>query len=464
MKQKTFKKNWSKVKKNVRNTIAGLVNSKVFDPNLAKDTDLVIYEIVDPFIDFPSAMEAIKKDFKTVDYKKFDNIDDDILSKYLKERKDKSNYDIDGIIVTNGKKHKRNTSGNPKYAFAFKDLMENMIKEATVKKVEWNISKDGKIIPTLVVKPIEFDGVTVSRVTAHNASYVYKNKIGKNTIIKITRSGEVIPYILDIVKPSKEPDMPTIEYKWNKTKVDIIVVGDNEMVKLKNLQYFFSTIDAKGFGPANVEKLFDNKYDTVLKILQMTPEDFMELDGIKEKSANKLVNSLKKTLSDIKLETLMSASNLFGSGFGEKRIGAILSIYPNLLTEGKKWKKQDFIDKMMDIEGFSTITVNQFVDSFKDYLKFHKSISKYIKLKKVNKKSSNDYNFTIVMSGFRDKELENKLKDGGAKVTGSVSKNTDYLVVANTDDNSSKITKAKSLNVKIMSKDDFIKKLIGRLN
>lgn len=458
MKQKTFKKNWSDKKKNVRNTIAGLVNSKVFDPNLAKDTDLVIYEIVDPFIDFPSGMEAIKKSFNVVNYKKFDSIDDNSLSKYLKERKEKGEYDIDGIIVTNGSKHKRNTSGNPKYAFAFKDLMENMIKEAIVKKVEWKISKDGKIVPTLIIKPIDFDGVTVSRVTAHNASYVYKNKIGKNTIIKITRSGEVIPYIFDVVKPSKQPDMPDIEYKWNKTKVDILVIGDNDMVKLRNLQYFFSTIDAKGFGPANVEKLYENNFDTVKKVLEMSVDDFMTLDGIKEKSATKLVNSLKKTLSDIKLETLMSASNIFGSGFGERRIEAILMIYPNILSEGKKWTKQEFINKLMDIDGFSSITVNQFVDNFKEYNKFHKSISKFIKLKNV-KKPNKKLDMTIVMSGFRDKDIQSKLEEMGGKVSNSISKNTTYLVVIDPKSTSSKITKAKKLGVEIISKEDLIKKI-----
>ena len=457
MKQSIFKKNWSKNKKNVRNSIAGLVNSKVFDPELAKDTDLVIYEVVDPFIDFPSAMKIIKKSFKTVNFKKFNDISDDILSNYLKERKEKGNYDVDGIIVTNGDKHKRNTSGNPKYAFAFKDLLENMIKKAKVIDVIWKISKDGKIIPKVEIEPVEFDGVVVSFVTAHNAEYIKVNKIGKGAEIKLTRSGEVIPHILEVTKKVKNPDMPDYEYKWSKSGKDIIVIGEANEVKLRNIQYFFSTIDAKGFGPANVKKIFEGGYTSIKTIMKMDEDDYLTIDGIKEKSAKKLKLSLEKALTNIKLETLMSASNKFGGGFGKKRLLAILKVYPDIISDYKKWKKEKFIEKIMEIDGFNTITASQFVENFKEYVKFHKSILKFIKSFYKAKKNNKTIDLTVVMSGFRDKELEEKLVDLGGKVSNSVSKNTTYLIVTDTNSTSSKITKAKKLKVKIINRDNFNK-------
>jgi len=461
MKKSTFKKNWSKKKKNVRNTISGLVNSKVFVPELAHDTDLVIYEIVDPVIEFPTAMKVLKKKFKTVNYKKVESIDENILSEVLKDRKSNGMYDADGIIVTNGDKHKRNTSGNPKYAFAFKDLLENMIKDAKVVSIDWKISKDGKIIPTLNLEPVEFEGVTVSRVTAHNASFVFKNKINKGTELKITRSGDVIPYILKVTKPSKHPGMPDMKYKWSKTKVDILVEGTNDTIKLRKLQYFFSTIDAKGFGPKVVQKLFDANFNSIETVMKMKPKDYLTIESFKEKTAENLTISLKESLTNISLEKLMSASNIFGSGFGQKRIKTILLVYPNLLTDYKKWKKDSFLEKIMDIDGFDTVTATKFVNNFKDYIKFHKLIKKYIKIKKV-KVIKKSIDMTVVMSGFRDKDLEQKVTDLGGKVTGSVSKNTSYLVVTDTEGTSSKMKKAEKLKVKIISKDDFVK-IIKRL-
>ena len=458
MKKSTFKKNWSKRKKNVRNTISGLINSKIFVPELANDTDLVIYEIVDPVIDFPSAMKVLKNNFNTVNYTKVESIKDESLSKILKDRKNNGNYDMDGIIVTNGMKHKRNTSGNPKYAFAFKDLLENMIKKAKVVSIDWKISKDGKIIPTLNLEPVEFEGVTVSRVTAHNAAFILKNKINKGTELKITRSGDVIPYILEVTKSSKHPGMPDMKYKWSKTKVHILIDGTNDTVKLRNLQYFFSMIDAKGFGPKVVQKLFESNFNSIETVMKMKPKDYLTIENFKEKTANKLTVNLKEALNDILLEKLMSASNIFGSGFGQKRIKAILGVYPNILTDYKKWKKQEFIDMIISIEGFDTITASQFVSKFKDYVKFHKLIKKFIKIKK-NKVIKKSIDMTVVMSGFRDKILEQKVIDMGGNITGSVSKNTNYLIVVDTTSTSSKITKAKKLKVKIISKDDFIKNI-----
>ena len=91
-----------------------------------------------------------------------------------------------------------------------------MIKDAKVVSIDWKISKDGKIIPTLNLEPVEFDGVTVSRVTAHNAAFILKNKINKGTELKLTRSVDVIPYILKVTKPSKHPVMNDMKYKWIK--------------------------------------------------------------------------------------------------------------------------------------------------------------------------------------------------------------------------------------------------------
>ena len=112
----------------------------------------------------------------------------------------------------------------------------------------------------------------------------------------------------------------------------------------------------------------------------------------------------------------------------------------------------------MEIEGFNTITATRFVKNFKNYTKFHKSISKFIKsFYKLTKKTEKTIDLTVVMSGFRDKELEEKLLELGGKVSNSVSKNTNYLIVTDITSSSSKIDKASKLNVKIISRQNFNK-------
>ena len=151
-----------------------------------------------------------------------------------KKRKVNGEYDIDGLIITDNGKHKRNTSGNPKYSFAFKNLLEDQIVETEVIDVEWNISKDGLIKPRVNVKSVVIDGVSVNYVTGHNAKNINDNGIGKGAKIKLTRAGEVIPYILEVIKKVK-PSEPNVKFKWNSSKVDYIIDEKNNKEVNKKL-------------------------------------------------------------------------------------------------------------------------------------------------------------------------------------------------------------------------------------
>jgi DNA ligase (NAD+) len=463
MKKKTFDKKWKNTKKNIRNTIAGLVNSKTIDFELAVDTDFVAYEVVDPFTNFSNQMEILKKlNFKVVNYKKVNKIDNNfelILSEYLKDRRKNSEYEIDGIIVTNDDKHTRNTSGNPKYAFAFKDVLDDQMIITKVLEVEWNISKDGNIIPTLLLEPVNIGGVTIQRVTGHNAKFIKDNKIGKNTEILLVRSGDVIPYVKDVIKPTKA-DLPTdIKWEWNSSNVDIVLKDkNNENVKIKEIVFFFATLGTKGLGEGIVNRLYENGIDSVLKILKLTREDLLKIDGFKEKSADNLISSIKKSVSNVKLESLMAASNKLGQNMGEKRMKMILDIYPNLLDIYKNWSKQEFYNNLVNIDGFNDKTANIFIENIDNFVKFYNKIKNYITISKVEKKTKTKKNmFTdknVVISGFRDKSLEENIINSGGNIQSSVNNKTDILIVKDQetiDNNTGKVKKAIELNIKIIT-------------
>ena len=127
-----------------------------------------------------------------------------MLSEYLKERRTKGNYVIDGVIVTDNGIHDRNEDSNPEYAFAFKDILEDQKAESKIIEIEWKVSKNGYLNPTVIIEPVSIGGVEIKRVTAHNAKYVVDNKLGKGALIEIIRSGDVIPYIQKVLKPASK--------------------------------------------------------------------------------------------------------------------------------------------------------------------------------------------------------------------------------------------------------------------
>ena len=468
IKEETFNKNWSKKLKNGRNSVAGLVNSKNINPNLAMDSDLVMYEVVDPFIPVDEQFNIINGiGFKSVFNKNINHeLSYEFLSDYLNKRRSKSEYNIDGIIVTSIGNHDRNINGNPEYAFAYKDILQDQIAKTTIESIEWNISKDGYLKPTLLLKPVSIGGVEIKRTTGNNAKFIVDNLLGSGAVIEIIRSGDVIPKVQKVIKiaSSGKPELPKGKWHWNETHVDIMIddTENNDML-VKNIHFFFSSLNTKGLGEQNVKKLVDSGLDSILKIITATNNDFLKVEGFAEKSANNLVDSIKLALENVPLSKIMAASNKIGHGIGEERIKHVLAVYPNLLTEYKKWDEETFIENLKELNGWETKTSTLFVSNFEEFIKFFNSIKKYIKLE-VNKKvvKGNFTDMVVVLTGFRDKDLQTQIESQGGKIGSSISKNTNYLVVKDQsmiDEPTDKIRKAMDLGINIITRKELIKML-----
>ena len=466
MKEKTFQDNWSEELKNSRNTVAGLVNSKTINPKLAKDVDIVLYEVVDPFYKIDKQFKIIKEiGFKLVHNITVDEISFEFLSKYFVERRNKSEYIIDGIIITQSENETRNVKGNPEYAFAFKDVLEDQKAVTNVESIEWNVSKDGFLKPTILLEPVTIGGVMIQRVTGNNAKFIVDNKLGSGARIELIRSGDVIPKVTKVIKVSKsgEGDLPKGKWSWNKTKVDIIVgkIENNIDVLIKNIYHFFMTLDTKGLGEKNIMKIVMSGLDSVPKILGDSKEELLKVEGFKDKTVDNILKSIEKSMNGIMIYKVMAASNKLGHGLGEERFKQVMSEYPNLLTDYNKWSKSEFIENIKKLNGWEDKTSTLFVNNFDDFIKFYNSIKKYITIMKETKSSKSDKmsGITFVLSGFRDNSLQSKIEDMGGKIGSGVNKNTSYLVVKDIDEITEKVKKAKSLGIKIISKDELIKML-----
>jgi DNA ligase (NAD+) len=469
IKNAIFTKNWSDKFKNARNTVSGLVNSKKINPELAQDVELVVYEVIDPFDSMDKQLKIIKDlNFNSVHYKVVNNLSYELLSEHFKNRRSNSDFQIDGIIVTNENEHKRNIQGNPDYAFAFKDILEDQKAKTTITDIEWNISKDGYLIPTLLLKPVIISGVEIKRVTGHNARNVIDNKLGVGCDVEIIRSGDVIPKINKVLKPGKVK-LPEGNWSWNESKVDIILdqVDKSEDVVKKNIYFFFSTLDTKGLGEKNVEKLVNAGYDTIPLILSLDHDTLLnlekegKLEGFKEKTITNLLKAITKAVSNVSLSQIMAASNKLGHGLGHERMKQILANYPNILEDHNKWTKKEFIANIKEINGWDTKTATLFVSNFNNFVNFYNSIKKYIKLKKDIIVSGKLSDKIFVFSSFRDKELESLIENLGGKINTTPSKNTNYLVIKNDAvTKTSKILKAEELGITIITKDKLNKMLL----
>ena len=243
------KSDFAKIKdefSNARNTVSGVVNAKSFSKKLAKMTTFIGYSVINPKYKFIEQMKMLESwNFPVVDYKVKDNLTNDYLSEYLHERRKNSLYEIDGIVVMDSSKKYGLPCKNPPYGFAFKTIMTDQIAEAIVTDVEWTASMHGFIKPRVKINPIKIGNVEINYATAHNAKYVVDNVLGPGAVIKLIRSGDVIPYIMEVLKPAanNKPKMPSIPYKWNDTKVDLIVKdihgASKDNIMIKKMVHFF---------------------------------------------------------------------------------------------------------------------------------------------------------------------------------------------------------------------------------
>ena len=469
-----FDTKYADIAANPRNFVSGQVNAKKIDGTILKDIDLVFYEIVEPWYSIDMQYNIMTElqllvspfELETVDKLTLTN-----LSKILKDRKEMSLYEIDGIIVSDIGNHIRNKDGNPDYSFAFKENIE--MRDAVVEEVEWNISKDGYLKPRIRISPIKLGGVQITYATAHNAKYVFDNKIGPNAIIEITRSGDVIPYIVRTIKPAREAQMPLAEnfgeWTWNKSGVDIVLNSDEmgEVQLVKILAYFVKKLNIKNVDESTFKTLVENGLISELAdVFKLKKSKLLELDGFQEKKASKIINELESGFDKMTLADLMIASNIFGHGFGEKKIQKILSVHPDIILLAKKKPKEELYKMIVNISGFDEITANQFIEYLPDFNDFFDNkIPKNIhnRLMAYTNKPSNTSNvekplngLKFVMTGFRNKLWEKLITDNGGEITSSVSKNTSVLICESYSDSSSKIEKARQNSVLIKDKKDFI--------
>lgn len=447
----SFENTWSKAYKNSLALIVSVVNSKTLKEPV-KDLRFIAYEIVVEGQAEINLEEQMRKltclGFETPAFNIVSDFTSESLSEHLQARKDTTEYDIDGLVVcVNGKYNRHNTTatGNPDYAFAFKMLLE--VATAEVVNVEWRASRWGTLIPRICVKPVKLRGITIEHSTGFHAAYIRDNNINVGSKLLITRSGDVIPYIVKVLTQSSEPLFPSTPFVWNETNVDITCANNGNDIQIQKLIHFFVALGVKQINEGVIKKLYENGFDTIEKILRCEKKDFMKVPTFQTKMSERLTLNISDALKSVELADIMVASCAFGNGLGKKKIMGLLKVFPNILNDSLS------VEQICKVQGFSDKSAKKVLDGVCIFKQFFEPIKEFVKLKEGNVVKGDKFQGKkFVFSGFRDNTLKTEIESFGGIVTDSVSSKTYAVIVKDKDEVSSKLTKARELNVKIITK------------
>ena len=381
------------------------------------------------------------------------------------QERDQLPYDIDGVVIKvndlAGQEQLGFTVKAPKWAVAYKFPAEE--KEAKLLSVDWTVGRTGVVTPTANLTPVQLAGTTVSRATLHNVDYITEKDIRKDDTVIVYKAGDIIPAVLRVVE-SKRVSEERLDIPTNCPSCDSKLLHFEDEVALRcinprcpaqikeGLTHFASrdAMNISGLGPSIVEKLFAaDLVKDVADIYRLTVEDLLLLDGIKEKSAQKLYQAIQASKEN------SAEKLLFGLGIrhvGSKASQLLLQNFRSIESLA-----QANPEEIASIESLGSVIAQ----SLQTYFATEGS---EILLRELKESGVNlDYKgqtvaanaalsgLTVVLTGKLERlnrsEAKNKLESLGAKVTGSVSKKTD-LVVAGADAGS-KLQKAQELGIEI---------------
>lgn len=434
----------------LRNFVTGIVNSK--SPSKS-DLGIIRFVAYEATTSVPTPSEAqlatVSKFMPfVVDHKVLNKKDIDLegLTSILVKRKKESEYAIDGIVVTKNIPYVSSSKvSNPDHSFAFKSKLAEDGKVTKVTDIEWNISRHGKIVPTVLFSPVIINGSRVERASGKHAAHLLNNGIGTGATVVVAMAGDVIPDIRSVVEPSKKIEYPDIPWKWDSTRTHI--VSENESITpevfAKKLSHFFDKLEVKGYGGALAETL-SKKYTYIPDIVNAPRSDITKImPGIK---GSELRNVMVDAVSRATRESLASASGVFPAGVGEKTLKLAFD------SEGKT--------RLENIPGIGDQTASKIEQHMDEFLRFEKDIGFVSKKRKPPSTSNCMRNHTYVFTGFRDKALENAIKDAGGTISGSVGKSSTHLVTPDGKfPSTEKGRKAKTLKLEVVSRDTLATKL-----
>ena len=465
------KSHWNKISHkgaNARNYVSGVINRKVIDTEELSNIWFVAYEWTGgdssskKLSISQQLAELAKGNFTVVKNSVYNNLQESLLPEILLQYRSESIYEIDGIIIQDDVFYSRNTSKNPKYAKAFK--MDSMSESANtkVKEIKWAPSKDGGLRPVVVFDEVYLAGVKITKATAYNAKYVKDNSIGPGAIIEIIRSGDVIPKIIKVVSPG-HVEWPDSSYYWDTNNTHILLENkdSNRDVKIRQMEYFITTMGIPFFKKGLLTKAYDKGCNDIFSIISLTYEKLLDykIDGVKCKTASKIIDAIQTRLSNTTVGIFAAATPYF-NGMGSKRMILLDSSISNWLDLEEDVLRQ----KILNLDGFSEKSWNIIKDGrqrFNCLCQKCKDIGiTFIDSQKTEITECIEGEYTgktFMFTGFRDSELAGIIISKGGIIKDSLAKknNITHLIIPEKSFKNMKTTKATDMGILLITKDEI---------
>ena len=461
--------------KNPRNAAAGALRN--LDPKMTRQRNLIglfynIGHIEEKEFDSQVEMLDFLKDNKLPVfhyYKVFDSIEE-LIDEIEEVGDQRHNLDVltDGMVIKINNMRTRQVLGStnrfPRWAIAYKFEAEEL--STKILKVVWNVGRTAKVTPIALLEPVEIGGATVSRATLNNYDDILRKKVRLNSRVLIRRSNDVIPEILGTLDTDEETF--EIEKPTNCPYCNSELVQDGVHIfclnslsckpQLVSRMVHFASRDAmniEGLSEKTVEKLLDELDIRELpQIYDLTLDNLLKLEGFKEKRSNNLLNAIEKS-KNVALGSFIYALGI--PNVGLKTAYDLANYFKSLENiENAKY------DELLEAGEIGDIIANNVLDFFNDERivqaiqeLLEKGVRPYFEDVEVEASIFTDKTIVITgtIEGLSRKDIKAKIEELGGKVTGSVSKNTDFVVVGESP--GSKYDKARELGVRIIEEEEL---------
>ena len=468
--------------KNPRNLASGSVRQ--LDNKIAKERHVkfVAWKIPFGFTHFTEGFNFAQSiGFEVVPYVTYNSKTDDIDKKIeeLKSIAKEKSYPIDGLVITYDDveygKSLGFTGHHPKHSLAFKFYDEEVV--TILKDIEWGMGRTGQLTPVALFNDVFLDGTTVNRASLHNVTILKELQLGIGDEVTAYKANEIIPQLRDnltrsntITIPSNCPVCGSLT-KIEKENNSEVLICTNPNCKGKLLGKLCHAVSKKalnidGLSEATLQKFIDRGWLQCVEDIYHLPlykDKISRMEGFGAKSTKKLMENIEKS-KDITLDKFISSLSIPLIGTTASKDIAKFCDY-----DIEKFKlimgKSPY--KFTKIEGFGDKMAHSLFDWWSDNVKEFLELERHFRFKKIENNINVDklkgQNFVITgkLHHFANRDaLKEKIESLGGKVVGSISANTSFLINNDVNSTSSKNTKAKKLNIPIISEDDFIK-MIG---
>ncbi len=470
--------------KNARNAAAGALRN--LDPRVTEKRMLSAYIYNVGYIegmDFSTHEEMFEflrsNRFPICNYmKKFKKMDDLVAEiEVLNVERKKLDVLTDGLVIKINDMKTREALGYtqkfPRWAVAYKFEAE----EFTTKllEIEWNVGRTGKVTPTAILEPVDIAGVTVKRATLNNYDDIQRKNVKINSRVWIRRSNDVIPEIMGVVEDEEDSD--EIFNSNNEFEIKMLThcpaCGD-ELIKngvhyfcpnsmscrpqlVSRIVHFASrnAMNIDGFNEKTAYQLFDElNLKSIAQLYEIKKEDLLGLERFADKKADNLIEAIEKS-KDCNLDSFIYALGI--PNVGEKTAKDLVKKFKSL----ESLKNANF-EELIEVNDVGDIIANSIIEFFHDNKileNIDKLLSLGIKPKYMEKEVSTQSPFvgkTVVLTGtisIGRNEAKEIIERLGGKVSGSVSKKTDFVIAG--EEAGSKLEKAIELGVKVLNEEEF---------